>query len=77
MSDGYPDAVPDEEPDPDFVVHNEGTIFLFTPMNAQTKEHLELNAELGAKWFGENLVVEHRYAADLAMALGRAGFRVA
>jgi hypothetical protein len=71
----YDDCVcPDEEPEADFLIQNEGTIYLFRPMTAAAEEHLRDNVGEEAQWFGGALVVEHRYARDLAAALNEEGF---
>jgi hypothetical protein len=58
----------------DFLVQNEGTIFLFRPLTESAAAHLEENVQKDALWFGDALVVEHRYARDLAAALNEEGF---
>jgi hypothetical protein len=62
---------------PDFRIENHGSIFLFDPQNAQSQNHLRNNVSEEALWFGGALVVEPRYAADLAEALHAEGFQVA
>jgi len=49
----------------DVVVRNEGTLFLFEPMNDIAREVLEAAAD-PQQWFGSALVVEHRYAMGFA-----------
>jgi hypothetical protein len=58
---------------PDFTVRNEGTILLFYPLTDPAREWLKENVQDDAQWFGDALVVEHRYAGDLAMAMLAAG----
>ena len=58
----------------DFVIHNEGTILLFRPLTDAAREWLKANVQEDAQWFGGALVVEHRYAGDLAVGLIKAGF---
>lgn len=54
---------------PDVLVANEGTIFLFNPLTARAQEWIEENVQPDAQWFGTTLVVEHRYAWGLAAAM--------
>lgn len=61
----------------DVTVVNDGTLFLFTPQTDAAREWLQENVQEDAMWFGGALVVEMRYAADLAMGLGSAGLKVA
>lgn len=64
-------------PAPDYRVENHGTIYLFRPLNEAAGNHLRENVQEDAQWFGDALVVEHRYASDLAVALTDNGFVVA
>ena len=61
----------------DFRIENHGSIFLFDPQNAQSEDHLRGNVSEEAQWFGGALVVEPRYAADLAEALQAEGSQIA
>jgi hypothetical protein len=58
----------------DFIIRNEGTILLFRPLTDAAREWLEENVQADAQWFRGALVVEHRYAGDLAVGLIQAGF---
>lgn len=62
----------------DFVVRNEGTIFLFNPRTARAQawldEHCTPDGE--HQYFGSSLVVEHRYARDIAALAQRDGLKV-
>ena len=49
----------------DISINNQGSIFLFRPLNTVAREHLVTNCP-DAHWLGGALVCEHRYAADLA-----------
>lgn len=62
---------------PDFRFENHGTLWLVRPQNAPAREHLEENVSEEAQWFGGALVVEPRYAEDLAFALVNTGWEVA
>lgn len=68
------DCVCEPEPEADFLVQNEGTIYLFRPLTAAAAAHLEENVQEDAQWIGGALVVEHRYAPALAVALKEEGF---
>lgn len=52
---------------PDIEIQNEGTIFLFTPLNEEARKILEEHTD--GQWYAGSLVVEHRYAEGLASAL--------
>ena len=60
---------------PDVLVANEGTVFLFNPLTARAKEWIEQNVQPDAQWFGTTLVVEHRYAWGLAQGMKDAAVR--
>jgi hypothetical protein len=52
--------------DPDVVVRNEGSIFLFQPFTSRANTWITEHVQADAQWFGAALVVEHRYAIELA-----------
>jgi hypothetical protein len=60
----------------DFTFSNEGSLYLVTPETPEAADHLKVNVSEEAQWFGKALVVEHRYALPLALALNREGFVV-
>ena len=60
----------------DFHVENHGSIFVIQPMNEEATAHLRVNVGPEAQWYGGGLVVEHRFAYDLAQALINEGFTV-
>jgi hypothetical protein len=62
---------------PDVLVRNEGTLFLFCPLSSAAKEWIEEHVRPDALWFGEALVVEHRYTLGLAVGLKDAGLSLA
>lgn len=62
---------------PDVTVHNEGTLFLFRPLTDKAKAWIAAHVQPEALWFGDALVVEHRYAADLAQGMRDDGLRLA
>jgi hypothetical protein len=59
--------------DPDVLVRNEGSIFLFQPLTSRAKRWIAENVQPDTQWFGDALVVEHRYAVELAAAMRHAG----
>jgi hypothetical protein len=61
----------------DIVVTCEGTIFLFEPLTAAAKHWIDENVQPDAQWFGNALVVEWRYAAELAAAMRADGLVLA
>jgi hypothetical protein len=61
----------------DIEITNHGSLFLFQPLNDEVKSWLNENVSADSQWFGGALVVEHRYAANLAEGLQDAGFNVA
>jgi hypothetical protein len=76
MSDIFPILTGNKSSSADFLVQNEGTIFLFRPLTEEAAAHLQENVQEDAQWFGGALVVEHRYARDLADQLTQDGFTV-
>lgn len=65
-----------KNPEPDVVVENHGSIFLFRPLNSKLLEWTDMHIDRDeAQFFGENvLVVEHRYAETICRALINDGF---
>ncbi len=59
----------------DFQVSNEGTIWLFTPLNerANTFAQTELGLEAW-QWVGDGFAIEHRIARQLVQSLKEEGF---
>ncbi len=62
---------------PDISIENHGTIFLFRLNTQAATEWVEEHVQSDAQFFGDALVVEHRYARDLAMAAVADGLAVA
>lgn len=58
---------------PEVSVENHGSIMRFIPHTKAAEEWLRNNTD--GEWFA-GLVVEHRYAEDLARGLMQAGFTV-
>ena len=61
---------------PDVLVRNKGTVFLF-PLTSRGKQWIEEHVQPDALWFGSALVVEHRFAWNLAQGLKDAGLVLA
>lgn len=65
-------------PEPDFTFHNQGSIFLIEPHNDNAAGHLRATSStLPWQWIGDSLVVDHRFARDIATRLQAAGYKVA
>ena len=62
---------------PDILVRNEGTLFLFCPLTRAAKEWIDANVQSDAQWFGDALVCEPRFAWGLAQGMKDAGFVLA
>ena len=62
---------------PDVLVCNEGTVFLFCPLTSRGREWIEEYVQPVAPWFGNALVVEHRFAWGLAQGMRDAGLVLA
>ena len=58
---------------PDVLVRNEGTLFLFCPITARAHQWIDEHVQTDALWFGNALVVAHRYAWGLAQGMKDAG----
>lgn len=61
----------------DVFVRCEGSVLLFYPLTPAAKQWITDNVEPAAIYFGASLVVEHRYAADLAGGMRAAGLVLA
>ena len=62
---------------PDVLVRNEGTVFLFCPLTPHAREWIDEYVQSDAQWFGNALVVEHRYAWGLAQVMKEEGLVLA
>ena len=62
---------------PDIKVHNQGTIWLFTPLTQTATDWVEENLDL-EPWqnMGNSFAVDHRPAANLAEGMRQAGLVV-
>ncbi len=61
----------------DISIENHGTIFLFRLNTPAAAEWVSENVQSDAQFFGDALVVEHRYAQDLAAGMSEAGLVLA
>ena len=57
----------------DISIENHGTLFLFRMNTPAAAEWVSQNVQEDAQFFGDALVVEHRYAADLAAGMREDG----
>lgn len=62
---------------PDFVVRDEGTIVLLTPVSDEGRAWAEAMVEPNAQYWGRSIVVEHRYIRDIADGIDADGLCVA
>jgi len=60
----------------DFTVQNEGTIFLLVPNTPLAQEWIEEHIPDTAQYFGDAVVVEHRYIADIIEGIQQSGLEV-
>jgi hypothetical protein len=60
----------------DFVVRDEGTIWLFTPLTPVALQFLSEHIQDEAQYFGDSLAVEHRYVEGLLHGLAEHGLKV-
>ena len=61
---------------PDVLIHDEGTLFLFCLLTPRAKQWVD-HVQTDATWFGNALVVEHRYARGLGQGMRDAGLKLA
>lgn len=61
---------------PDFTVQNEGSIFLLHPLTPAANAWIEEHIPEDAQYFGNAVVVEHRYIADIVGGIQRDGLTV-
>jgi len=54
---------------PDVLVRNEFTIFCFCPLTPRGEQWIHEHVADDAEWFGNALIVEHRYAWGLAQGM--------
>jgi hypothetical protein len=56
-------------PSVDFLLRDEGTIWLFTPLTPAALQFLSEHIQGDPQYFGDSLAVEHRYVSDLIVGL--------
>ena len=66
---------PTEEPVFDFVIRDERTIWIFSPQTPAALQFLSKHIREDAQYFGNSLMVEHRYVYDLLIGLREHGLR--
>ncbi len=59
----------DKQRETDVRVENHGTIFVFQPLTAAAREWIDEHVGGETTWFAGGLVVEHRFARDLAQGM--------
>ena len=59
----------------DFVVRDEGTIWLFTPLTPAALQFLSEHIQDDAQYLGDSLAVEYRFVYDLLLGLRERGLR--
>jgi hypothetical protein len=59
----------------DFVVRDEGTIWLFTPLTPSALRFLSEHIQDDAQYFGDSLAVEHRFVDGLLHGLAEHGLK--
>ena len=61
----------------DFEVQNEGSIFLLRPCTLAARAWIAVHIPADAQYFGDAVVVEHRYILDIVDGIIADGLRVA
>ena len=61
---------------PDVRVQNEGTLYLFHLLTDTAQEWVDENVQNDAQFFAGSIVVEHRFARELANGMLAAGLEV-
>ena len=62
---------------PELLVRDAGTLFLFCPLTPCARAWIEEHVQPDAQWFGNALVVEHRYAFALLVGMKDDGLLLA
>ena len=62
--------------EPDVQIEDHGTVILFRVLNEYSDVWLHENVSPDSHWFGDTLLVERRFAAQLVAAIREAGFAV-
>ena len=61
---------------PDFRCENHGSVFLLTPITQSAQSWVEENLPSDAQWFGNGVVVEHRYIWPILEGIQNDGLAV-
>lgn len=61
---------------PDVTVEDHGSLAIFQPLTPAAREWIDENVQEDAQWWCDGLVVEPRYADDLADGMMDAGLEV-
>jgi len=62
---------------PDLIIRNAGTLFLFCPLTSRASTWIDEHVQADPTWYGNALVVEHRYAWALPVGMTEAGLTIA
>jgi len=62
---------------PDLIVRDEGTLCLFCQLTPRARAWIDEHVQPDATWYGDALVVEHRYVWALAVGMNEAGLTIA
>ena len=60
----------------DFLIPDEGSIFLLYPQSADADSWINQHISEDATWFGSALVIGHRYVEDILRSIVAEGLRV-
>ncbi len=63
------DSPKEKSATPDVLFNDAETLYTFSPLTARAKEWIAEHVQPDAQWFGNALVVEHRYAWGLAQGM--------
>jgi hypothetical protein len=77
MRSPHHDAASNPTSSPDVLVNNVGKLYTFCPLTLQAKEWIDEHVQGDAQWFGHVLIVEHRYAWELAQGMKDDGLELA
>ncbi len=69
-------AASGSSPTVDFLCENHGSIFLLRPLSQPAQSWIEENLPSDALWFGNGVVVEHRYIWAILEGIQNEGLAV-
>lgn len=64
------------EDGPDFRCENHGSLFLLRPLTRSAHSWIEEHVPSDAQWFGNALVIEHRYVWTILVGIQDSGLTV-